>query len=349
MNRLGTVSVALAAAGIAALVAQAETPAQSAGAAVTQDGVLSFTIVTEAGLVRVDDLLNGKEVARVAVCDSPKGGALTEDEVSFRVDCGGGEILFINTASFEVSGGGGRDYPPAPSPDIGKKNEVIVLGMIHGGFKTSKRYSLDVLRQTIRAIEPDFVLAEIPPNRMDAALKGFAETGRVTEQRTRVLPEYVDVLFPLTREMDFRIIGVAAWNRHMNSFRSAARRRLRNDPAMAQAWSDDKEANSEFRAALRGRGDNPRFIHSLEYDEITRRAFVPDIDYFNDALGPGGWKNINQGHYRLIAMALDRHRGAGKRFLITFGASHKYWILDQLRKREDIILLDALDFLPAAD
>ena len=349
MNRLGAASVAFAAVGVAALVALAETPAQSAGATVTHDGVLSFTILTDAGLVRVDDLLNGKEITRVAVCDNPKGGALTEDEVSFRVDCGGGEILFINTASFDLSDSAAQDYPPAPSPDIGKKNEVIVLGMIHGGFKTSKRYSLDVLRQTIRAIGPDFVLAEIPPNRMDAALKGFAETGRVSEQRTRVFPEYVDVLFPLTREMDFSIIGVAAWNRHMNSYRSAARRRLRADPAMAQAWSDDKKANTKFRAALRGRDDDPRFIHSLEYDEITRRAFVPDVDYFNAALGPGGWKNINQGHYRLIAQALDRHRGAGKRFLITFGASHKYWILDQLRKCEDIILLDPLEFIPLVE
>ena len=388
---------------------------------VTHDGVLAFVPNRDEDSVSVIDLLNGVEVARVAVCHQPQGGSLSADEVSYIVACGGSdEIRFINTASFEVTGtiteglgprpfavavsedgrwafannAGGTDLsvidlasrrvvthieageqpivmrvqgdrlyvasevsntlhviglPAAPSADIGKKNEVIVLGMIHDSFKSSRRYSLDVLRQTIRAIGPDFVLAEIPPNRMDAALKGFVETGRVTERRTLVFPEYVDVLFPLTREMDFRIIGVAAWNRHMNSYRSAARRRLRNDPAMAHAWSDDKEANTEFRAALGGRGDDPRFIHSAEYDEITRRAFVPDVDYFNDALGPGGWKNINEGHYRLIAQALDRHRGEGRRFLITFGASHKYWILDQLRKRGDIILLDPLDFLATVD
>ena len=303
--------------------------------AVSEDGRWAFANNAGGTSLSVIDMASRRVVTHIEAGEQP---------IVMRVQ---GERLYVASEvsnTLHVIG-----LPPAPSPDIGKKNEVIVLGMIHGGFKTSKRYSLDVLRQTIRAIGPDFVLAEIPPNRMDAALKGFAETGRVSEPRTRVFPEYVDVLFPLTREMDFRIIGVAAWNRHMNSYRSAARGRLRADPAMAQAWSEDKEANSKFRAALRGRGDDPHFIHSLEYDEITLRAFVPDIDYFNDALGPGGWKNINEGHYRLIAMALDRHRGAGKRFLITFGARHKYWSLDQLRKREDIILLDPLEFIPLVE
>jgi hypothetical protein len=72
------------------------------------------------------------------------------------------------------------------------------------------------------------------------------------------------------------------------------------------------------------------------------------VEYFNTALGPGGWKNINQAHYRLIEQVLDRHSGTGKRFLITFGASHKYWFLEELRKRGDIVLLDPLDFIPDA-
>lgn len=118
---------------------------------------------------------------------------------------------------------------------------------------------------------------------------------------------------------------------------------------MAHAWSDDEEASAEFSAGMRGRADDPKFIHSAEYDEITRRGFVPDVDYFNAALGPGGWKNINEAHYRLIARTLDRHKGTGKRFLITFGASHKYWFLEELKKRDDIVLLDPLEFFPSAD
>ena len=35
---------------------------------------------------------------------------------------------------------------------------------------------------------------------------------------------------------------------------------------------------------------------------------------------------------------------AGKRILITFGASHKYWFLEKLRERDDIRLIDPLEF-----
>lgn len=318
--------------------------------AITRDGVLSFTAMPDKGLVFVDDLLNGKELAEVAACDRPRGGELTEDEVSFIVVCEPlSKSRIINTASFEAADPFRQVFPPSPSRDIGKKNQVVMLGMIHDGFRTSERYSLEVLRQTIRAIEPDFVLVEIPPNRMGAAIRGFRKTGELTEPRAGVFPEYTDVVFPLTREMDFDIIGVAAWSRPMNEYRRAARRRLRSDPAMAHAWSDKEEAEDEFEEAIEGRAYDPEFIHSDEFDKITRRAFAPDIEYFNNALGPGGWKNINEAHYRLIAEALDRHKGAGKRILITFGASHKYWFLEELRKREDIILLDPLAFIPEAD
>ena len=42
--------------------------------------------------------------------------------------------------------------------------------------------------------------------------------------------------------------------------------------------------------------------------------------------------------------AIRRHRGG--RILITFGAGHKYWLLEQLRERDDVRLLDVREFLP---
>src|SRR3546814_1652548 len=35
--------------------------------------------------------------------------------------------------------------------------------------------------------------------------------GKVTEPRTAVFPEYVDVAFPLTKELGFEIVGTAGW------------------------------------------------------------------------------------------------------------------------------------------
>jgi DNA-binding beta-propeller fold protein YncE len=239
------------------------------------------------------------------------------------------------------------EFAPVPVRPAQPKNEVIVLGMIHGEHRTSQRYGLDVLRRLIRAIEPDFVLTEIPPNRFELARAEFEQTGRITESRVRVFPEYVDVLFPLTREMAFEIIPTAAWNAYMNSFRSAAMAKLPEDPARRSDWAEYQTANArrDSLLAAEGASDDPRFIHTDRYDAILEIAYEPFDRLFNDDLGPGGWGNINRGHNHYIARALDEHRGEGKRFIITYGAGHKGPILRELRKRDDIVILDAAPFL----
>ena len=58
------------------------------------------------------------------------------------------------------------------------------------------------------------------------------------------------------------------------------------------------------------------------------------------------WENITAAHYALIASALDAHKGEEKRFLIMFGSWHKYWFIDHLRERDDIVLRSPKEFVP---
>jgi len=241
------------------------------------------------------------------------------------------------------------DIPPWRNPDAaGEANEVVLLGTIHSSHETSQAYSLGVLERTIRAVDPDIVVAEIPPNRLDKARASFTRTGEVREPRVSVFPEYSEVLFPLTREMDFTILPGAAWSEAMNDYRSKKLSVIRNDPDHAEEWGAYQAAREEFSKALAGRADDPFFIHTRDYDRITRKAFAPYDEHFNDILGPGGWSTIGKAHYDLIAEALDRHKGEGKRILITFGSSHKYQFRKRLKKREDIELLDPKRFLRQA-
>jgi len=239
------------------------------------------------------------------------------------------------------------DLPPAPRRPLEPANEVIVLGMIHGEHRTSERYGLDVLRRLLREIRPDYALTEIPPNRFDVAQAEFEQTGAISEPRVRVFPEYVDVMFPLAREMSFEIVPTSAWNAYMNTYRSAVLSRLPDDPARAMDWAVYQHALAERDSVLaaEGNGDDPRFIHSDRYDRIMDIAYEPYDRLFNDDLGPGGWGNINRGHMSHINRVLDEHRGEGKRFVVTYGAGHKGRILRELRRRNDIVLLDAGPFL----
>ena len=61
------------------------------------------------------------------------------------------------------------------------KNEVIVIGTIHDGHLSENEYDTTVLKSIIQDINPDFILAEIPPDRFEAAMTEFIETDTITE------------------------------------------------------------------------------------------------------------------------------------------------------------------------
>jgi YVTN family beta-propeller protein len=386
---------------------------------ITSDGVLAFVPNRTDGTVTVYDLLNDKLEATVPVCKNPEGGALTRDEVSYIVACGGdSRVVFINTASFKVvkeisegigkrpfsvvAGPDGRyayvnnaggstisvidlalekvtqsikvgEQPivmrifnrtlyvtnevsntlnviplqPEPStPTPAQKNEVIVLGMIHSGHNTSKVYGLDRLDKAFRQINPDYVLTEMPPNRFDQAQADWKAYGEIREPRIKRFAEYIGMLYPRFNDMNFTIIPTAGWNTQMNDFRRAALGRLAEDPDRAEQWQAYQQSIKIMGEKLQAAGgDDPLFIHTDQYDEIIKEGYGgPYQQYFNDDLGTGGWKTINEAHYANIDKALNQHTGEGKRFVITYGAGHKYWILQELRKRKDITLLDAKPF-----
>jgi len=397
------------------------------------DGSHAFVPNLDAGSVSVIDLLNGELDATVEACPGPPGGALTPDQVTYVVACGGSdEVAFINTASFAITGrvsegigprpfsiavpadgrhalvnnaGGStvsvidlesravvqrlevgeqpivlRVHPdgervfvanevsgtlvelaPAtasaeagsaeagsPAPSVGEAalNEVVVLGMIHSGHETSETFSLEVVRDLVREIDPDYWLTEIPPNRWDRAWAEFEATGTVEEPRVRRFPEYMEGLFPLSRELDFEVIPTAGWTEPMSDFRAAYLDAYSRDPDRADAWAEYRaaaEASAEALAA--GAGDDPRWIHTDAYDEAYDIRMRTYARLFDADLGPGGWEAINASHWAYIEGGLDRHRGEGVRFLLTYGAGHKGPFLRELRKRDDIVLLDVGPFL----
>ncbi len=389
-------------------------------AEITADGVLAFVPNRDAGTVSVIDLLAGTTLAEVDVCPRPEGGGLTADDVSYIVACGGSdELVYVNTASFEVTtrvaGVGPRPFSVAITADgryglvnnasgttvsvldvgsrviideltVGEQpiavrmhpdgrrafvssevsgtfteialptlvepargtapTQVAVFGMIHGQHRTSARFGVDALREAIRAFGPDFVLVEIPPNRFDAAAAGFAANQQIVEPRVLRFPEYVDVLFPLTLEMDFEIVPTAGWSLPMSDYRNAVLRAIGEDPNRADEWAEYEAANAASEAAVNAGGDSddPQWIHTDEYDDAQAIALSVYDQLFNEEIGPGGWTHINRAHYANIARALDRVAGTGQRVLITYGAGHKGWFLRHLRQRDDIELLDARQF-----
>ncbi|MGB3150417.1 MAG: hypothetical protein WBB27_07105 [Maribacter sp.] len=227
------------------------------------------------------------------------------------------------------------------------KSEVLILGTIHSEHLTDSIYNTAYLDKLVREINPDYILAEIPPDRMDAAMKGFKRDDSISEPRVLRFPEYVDVIFPLTKELDFEIIPTAGWTKPMADERTAKLTAISQDTSRLADWNAYTEANERTDSVYKATGkvNDPYFIHTHTYDSIQDIALQTYNELFNVELGLGGWENINIAHYWNIEKALEKHRYEGKRFLIVYGAGHKGWMSRQLRKRDDITLLEMKPFL----
>lgn len=227
------------------------------------------------------------------------------------------------------------------------KNEVLVLGTIHGSHLTSKEFSVDKLTKLITEINPDIILTEIPPNRFDAAMEGFKRDDSISEPRVLRFPEYTKVIFPLSKTMNFKIIPTAGWSFIMAKERQQKLTAISKDTTRAKDWKQYINANkkSDSLMAIMGNRNDPYFIHTNTYDSIYNIGLETYNQLFNEELGLGGWDNINIAHYWNIEKALQKYKYQNKRILITYGAGHKVWFLRELRKRDDIKLLELKPFL----
>ncbi|MFQ5766778.1 MAG: YncE family protein, partial [Acidobacteriota bacterium] len=234
-----------------------------------------------------------------------------------------------------------------PEDQGGPPAEVAVMGMIHGQHRKSRRWGLAQVRETIRRYSPDVICAEIPPDRWERIWRDWSERGVIEDSRVKRFPEYTDVLLPLKIQMGFEVEPCAGWTHEMSDLRQSRMKQFQQDPNLAPRYREYQRLTAALRARQAADPlveDDPWVIHSVRYDERTREELDLYDRFLNDWIGPGGWSHINEAHYMLIDSVIRRHRG--QRILITFGAGHKYWFLDRLRRRSDIRLLDLDPFLP---
>lgn len=229
---------------------------------------------------------------------------------------------------------GSVDSPPAGA------TMVTVVGAIHGQHRRSEAYSLDLLRRAIVKFDPDILLVELPPDRFATASTNFDKYGEVRESRADDFPELTDVVFPLRKQLGFKMIPVAAWTAEIAAARRATEKRLSQDPARARDWADYQATTKAYGRAVAGRSDDPQFIHSKAYDAAVSGRQETYERLFGDDLGAGGWRAINEAHLAHINAALDAVSGQEKRVLILFGAWHKYKILETLEARPDVFLVN---------
>jgi hypothetical protein len=219
------------------------------------------------------------------------------------------------------------------------RNEVFVMGTLHGDHLTDELYSLERLGDLLRQLDPDVVLVEIPPDRFEESWNQFLQTGEVTEERVKLYPEFTEVLFPIALEGRFRIEPCSAWTQKMSDRRAALLKQWKSTRATDSQQVADARAAMERELESRGLAHDPLQIHTEDYDAIVAQGMEPYERIFGNDLGTGGWHDINLAHYTLVSAALDRVTGNDQRVLVMFGAWHKYRLRELMADREDIHLL----------
>ncbi len=229
--------------------------------------------------------------------------------------------------------------------------ELTIFGAIHGGHRSNEHYSLPILATAIRKFKPDIIFIEIPPSSLAQAQSSFDQFGEVRERRSRAFPELTDVIFPLKKELGFELAATAAWSRQLAENRAAVLKRIENDPARQSQWQEHIAARNILFTIQRQNRNDPLYIHTDRYDSEVKAAQTPYERYFDADIGAGGWGPINAAHISLMSDALNRLKSEKKpavtpptRVLIVFGAWHKYKIIEALKKRNDVALIDAKQF-----
>lgn len=227
------------------------------------------------------------------------------------------------------------------------KNELIVVGTIHSQHLNSKKYSLKVFSDIIKNLNPDVVLAEIPPDRFLIANEQFQKSGKIDESRVLQYPEFSSVIFPLQKALGFCLEPVSAWTEEMANAREKKLEEIKADKNRAKDWETyitARELSGELFEDFMEEFD-PIKIHSDEFDSILNIELQVFSDLFNDDLGKGGWENINEAHYKLIDVALNKITNQKKRVVVIFGSGHKGWLVKKLQSRTDIVSKNLLDVI----
>jgi len=230
----------------------------------------------------------------------------------------------------------------APTVPAASPTEVVVLATIHDDHLDSDRYGLPFLEEVVRAVAPDDVMVEVSPDSFRVALAQWVEDRRIREPSVARLPEIAQVVIPLSRTLDFRVVPVAAGTAEPEERRLARVEEIRQDPGKRADWFAYQAAWEEAEAALEAGGapDDPLWIHTEAHDQALEIA----LGAYDRLFGEGG----RDPGRALRDEALDELAGQGRRVLVLLDPERKGTVLRRLRERGDVRLLDPLPFLEEA-
>lgn len=272
------------------------------------------------------------------------------------------ELLIVWLAA--VAGGS------ALSP-VAEPTEVVIVGTIHGDHGSNTRYSAEILRDIIVALEPEAILVELPPtiggrptvvagrraSWLATTAEGWAQNAAASELGVPLVP------FDRQGRNEYyaRTRYFARRDSASSQLRTVVERIRRDDStALVPLLHDIYRAISRSQRSLH-RDAPPEVINSAAFDELIRAKRRMDgevVLHLADA-GPEHVRLVEE--YRFIGnewaernavMAENILRIAGRyrerRIVVLTGAEHRYALRERLARAEGIVLREFWELVAGA-
>ena len=244
---------------------------------------------------------------------------------------------------------GAGPLPPAElQPMEDPRSPVALLGTLNAGH-LGGGYDLSVIEYVIRAFEPDTILVELPPSEFEAAVSesdrfdgDVVDPSVIGNNWLMSLPELYRVVLPLRHQLGFEVVPVSAWSTEALDDQETFGDAHPHGPM--ERWY--VLSNAALQAAMLSNNGarDPYWLHSEEFLGLITAASRWLAYYSEEEMGAAGELRLHAGHARLIAPVLDEH--PGKRVLVIFAVTSRWYLEPLLRAREDFRYQSISAFLP---
>ncbi|MEE9442481.1 MAG: hypothetical protein V3V99_07415 [candidate division Zixibacteria bacterium] len=215
-----------------------------------------------------------------------------------------------------------------------KKSLVVLFASLHLDEGTSPDF-IKSYRDILREIAPSVICAELSPEQLDGTTTCHSK------------PEYAAAVLPIAQELGSRIVPIQMptddareWERRLKSVYAS----LEKDPEMRVCLEYMKEqgkAELEGMLQIVGNPNGIEYFQTREYDILQVQPYYSALERIFPELATL-YEEWNYSFLKRIETALADYRG--EKFMIIVGGHHKYWLWDQLKRRDDIELHDLASY-----
>ncbi len=199
----------------------------------------------------------------------------------------------------------------------GVRTRIAVLGTLAELHQEPIKYDLKTLRRLVKDLQPDLLCAEIRPEDWQSG------------DLSTALPEYREVLVPLSRQTDIVIVPV-------RSSKGSELIAPKGGTLLGLRRLIVRLLNSLLRRIQR-LASGPRAINSALFG-VTCHSICTLIAWLSGPEAQQAWSEANRALLDNILAAV--RRDPGRRVLVTVDCRRSHWLIHDLRRAPDVELVD---------